>query len=56
MYLIDEGAVSILKQLEEAGFEAYLGGGCVRDFLRGTQPHDWDITSSARPEEIRSSG
>ena len=53
MYLIDEGAVAILKQLEEAGFEAYLVGGCVRDFLRGTQPHDWDITTSARPEEVQ---
>ena len=41
------------KTLEEAGFEAYLVGGCVRDLLLGRQPKDWDFTTSARPEQIQ---
>ena len=40
--------------LEEAGQEAYLVGGCVRDMLRGTQPHDFDMATSALPEEMLS--
>ncbi len=43
-----------LLLLEEAGYEAYLVGGCVRDMLRGTKPHDFDMTTSARPEEMLS--
>ena len=45
------GAGHILQTLNDAGYEAYLVGGCVRDLLRGVQPHDWDICTSARPEE-----
>ena len=41
----------ILRTLTAAGYEAYLVGGCVRDLLRGVPPHDWDICTSARPEE-----
>lgn len=41
-----------LNTLDQAGFEAYIVGGCVRDLLRGVLPHDWDITTKARPEEI----
>ena len=41
----------ILRALTNAGYEAYLVGGCVRDLLRGVPPHDWDICTSARPEE-----
>ncbi len=41
----------ILQALTGAGYEAYLVGGCVRDLLRGVEPHDWDICTSARPEE-----
>ncbi len=48
---IPAGARKILQTLAEAGFEAYLVGGCVRDLLRGVEPHDWDICTSARPEE-----
>ena len=40
-----------LDTLHEAGFEAYLVGGCVRDTLLGLSPHDWDVTTSALPEE-----
>lgn len=43
----------ILKILEEHGFEAYAVGGCVRDSLLGRVPDDWDITTSARPEQVK---
>ncbi len=48
---IPSGAEYILKTLTGAGYEAWLVGGCVRDLLRGVPPHDWDICTSARPEE-----
>ena len=48
---IPAGAQKILRTLADAGYEAYLVGGCVRDLLRGVAPHDWDICTSARPEE-----
>ncbi len=40
-----------IERLESAGYEAYAVGGCVRDTLLGRSPNDWDITTSARPEE-----
>lgn len=43
----------ILLRLEEHGYEGYAVGGCVRDALLGREPEDWDITTSARPEEVR---
>ena len=42
----------ILKTLEDAGFAACFVGGCVRDTLLGRPGHDWDVTTSALPEEI----
>ena len=48
---IPSGAKHILQSLTAAGHEAYFVGGCVRDLLRGVPPHDWDICTSARPEE-----
>ena len=42
---------SVLQILTNKGYEAYLVGGCVRDLIRGVVPHDWDICTSARPEE-----
>ena len=48
---IPDGARHILQTLNSAGHEAYLVGGCVRDLLRGVEAHDWDICTSARPEE-----
>lgn len=42
----------VLQQLHKAGFEAYPVGGPVRDLLRGVTPHDWDITTSALPEQV----
>jgi len=43
----------IIGKLEKAGFEAYIVGGCVRDFLLGVEPKDWDVTTNAKPEEIQ---
>ena len=48
---IPAGARQVLQTLTAAGHEAYLVGGCVRDLLRGVEPHDWDICTSAMPEE-----
>jgi poly(A) polymerase/tRNA nucleotidyltransferase (CCA-adding enzyme) len=42
----------VTGELENAGFEAYIVGGCVRDLLIGKTPKDWDITTNAKPEEI----
>ena len=43
----------IILKLEEAGYEAYAVGGCVRDSLLGRTPDDWDITTSAKPSEVK---
>lgn len=48
---IPETFYRILSTLEQAGFEAWLVGGCVRDMLLGLEPHDYDITTSALPEQ-----
>lgn len=44
----------IIGKIRECGFEAFAVGGCVRDTLLGREPGDWDITTSAKPEEIKS--
>lgn len=44
---------NIINTLEEAGYEAYAVGGCVRDSILGRDPDDWDITTSAKPEETK---
>lgn len=43
----------IIKTIHAHGFEAFVVGGCVRDTLLGRVPEDWDITTSAKPEEIK---
>lgn len=45
---------TILKIIQDAGYEAYAVGGCVRDSILGRVPDDWDITTSAQPEQIKS--
>ncbi len=50
---IPEDVLYIIHRLEESGYEAYTVGGCVRDALIGLEPHDWDITTSALPEEMQ---
>jgi len=42
----------VTDTLQDAGFEAYLVGGCVRDLLMGRTPNDWDVTTNAVPKEI----
>ena len=49
---IPRGARQILRELEAKGFEAYAVGGCVRDSLLGKEPEDWDICTSAKPDEV----
>ena len=46
-------ALPVLQTLEQAGFEAYFVGGCVRDLLLGRHIHDVDITTNAYPEEVK---
>jgi tRNA nucleotidyltransferase (CCA-adding enzyme) len=43
----------IINELEDHGFEAYAVGGCVRDSILGKEPEDWDITTSAKPAEVK---
>jgi poly(A) polymerase len=50
---IDPFAIQIIKALQEAGFEAYLVGGCVRDLLVGLHPKDYDIATNASPQQVR---
>ena len=50
---IPSGALTILKTFRQAGFEAYVVGGCVRDSILGRIPGDWDICTSALPEETK---
>ncbi len=50
---IPREAKYIIETLAEAGYEAYVVGGCVRDSLLGRTPEDWDITTSARPEQVK---
>ena len=50
---IPENAAIIIERLMAHGFEAYAVGGCVRDSILGREPEDWDITTSARPEQVK---
>ena len=49
---IPEYVLAVIKPLYEAGFEAYIVGGCVRDILIGREPKDWDVTTNATPDQI----
>lgn len=51
-YKIPTPVIETLKTLTEAGFEAYIVGGCVRDLILGREPKDWDITTDATPDRI----
>ncbi len=52
-YQIPKEVSHVTETLRNAGFEAYLVGGCVRDILQEIKPKDWDITTNAKPEEIQ---
>ena len=51
MIQLPEEIVYMIQTIEDAGFEAYAVGGCVRDSILGKQPEDWDLTSNA-PREV----
>jgi tRNA nucleotidyltransferase (CCA-adding enzyme) len=50
---LPKAVIYILSALARAGYEAYIVGGCVRDYLLGKAPKDWDITTSALPEQVK---
>jgi len=50
---IPDDVASVVAKLREAGHEAYVVGGCVRDALRGVEPQDWDVATDAKPPEIQ---
>ncbi len=52
MFKIPEKIEYVIEKLTENGFEAYIVGGCVRDILLSKTPHDYDVTTSATPDEI----
>ena len=51
--LLDVNAVRVVKTLQQAGFEAYIVGGAVRDLLVGMRPKDFDVATDATPEEVK---
>jgi poly(A) polymerase len=51
--LVDERALNVVHTLKEAGFEAYIVGGAVRDLLVGLRPKDFDVATSATPEQVK---
>lgn len=51
--LIPQKAEYIIKTIMDAGYEAYVVGGCVRDSILGRTPEDWDITTSATPQQVK---
>lgn len=51
---ISQNALNVLYTLKDAGFEAYLVGGCVRDLLLGHEPKDFDVATNALPEQVHS--
>ncbi len=50
---LDGHALDVIQKLNDAGFDAYLVGGCVRDALCGVTPKDFDVATNAKPEEVR---
>ena len=52
--LVDERAINVVRTLQDAGFEAYVVGGAVRDLLVGLRPKDFDVATNATPEQVKS--
>ena len=52
--LVDERAINVVRTLQDAGFEAYIVGGAVRDLLLGLRPKDFDVATNATPEQVKS--
>ena len=53
MWKLPEGAEFVLRRLHDAGYQAYVVGGCVRDTLLGIAPKDWDVCTNALPHEMQ---
>ncbi len=51
--ILPDNVKFIINKLQDAGFEAYAVGGCVRDVLLGKTPNDWDITTDASPYDVK---
>ena len=51
--LVDERAANVVRTLKEAGHEAYIVGGAVRDLLLGLKPKDFDVATNATPEQVK---
>ena len=51
--LVDDRAIDVVRTLKNAGFEAYIVGGAVRDLLLGLRPKDFDVATNASPEEVK---
>ena len=51
--LISKNVLKIIEKLNASGFQAYLVGGCIRDLMLGMHPKDFDVTTDAKPQEIR---
>ncbi len=52
--LVDHRAVDVVRTLKDAGYEAYIVGGAVRDLLLGLRPKDFDVATNATPEQVKS--
>src|SRR5690349_6978954 len=52
--LVDERALNVVHTLKEAGYEAYIVGGAVRDLLVGLRPKDFDVATNATPDQVKS--
>ena len=50
---ISPNALRVLYRLREGGYQAFLVGGCLRDLMLGVEPKDFDVATSARPEEVK---
>ncbi|SPY31386.1 Poly(A) polymerase precursor [Oligella urethralis] len=52
-HLISRNAIKVCQVLQDAGFEAYIVGGAVRDLILGLQPKDFDVATNATPEQVK---
>src|SRR4051812_25614815 len=50
---LDRDAVKVVQKLRRAGYTTYLVGGCVRDLLLGMRPKDFDVATSAHPNQVK---
>lgn len=53
MLTLPRDVANIINRIQEAGFEAFAVGGCIRDSILGREPNDWDITTSALPQQVK---